>query len=71
MTDHRECRCCRMPIPTGKLACGKHWFMLDLKLRRDINMAWQSHDHDAYVHAVRRADAAWQEAGLWKAGNPK
>ena len=66
----RECRCCRMPVPFGKLACAEHWRMLPQPLQLAIISTYSRHAMRDYVANVKQADKIWQAAGLWKQGVP-
>ena len=67
----RECRCCRRPVPYGMLACNEHWKLLPQPLRLAIVSTYGKCAWKAYAENVRQADKLWQDAGLWKAGEPK
>jgi len=64
----RECRCCRKPVPYGRLACTAHWKMLPTPLRLAIISTYGGREWKAYAENVRQADKLWQDAGLWKPG---
>jgi hypothetical protein len=66
----RECRCCRKPVPFGRLACKEHWAMLPHPLRLAIISTYGKHAWASYTENVREADKLWQAAGLWKPGVP-
>jgi hypothetical protein len=66
MAELRECRCCRIGIPAGRLACAPHWRMLPAPLKAAISETYRRRDFKAYVKNVDEADRLWQEAGLWK-----
>jgi hypothetical protein len=66
----RECRCCRKPVPYGKLACNEHWRMLPQPLRLAIISTYGRSAWRDYTANVRQADKLWQDAGLWRPGVP-
>ena len=66
----RECRCCRKPVPYGKLACPEHWGLLPQPLRLAIISTYGKQAWRDYAANVREADKLWQNAGLWKPGVP-
>jgi len=66
----RECRCCRIPIGPGKLACRQHWFMLPIELRRAITHTYLAHKMRAYVENVTEAERIWKEQGVWRGAAP-
>jgi hypothetical protein len=69
MTDDaaRQCRCCRVSIRVGMLACRNHWFMLPVELRDAILVTYRGGDREAYVANVHEADRLWLEAGVFVA----
>jgi hypothetical protein len=69
-TPRRECRCCRIEVPYGKLACDTHWRMIPQPLRLAIISTYGKRDWKAYAANVREADKLWQAAGFWLAGAP-
>lgn len=74
MTEPRECRCCRTPVPAGRLACHAHWFALPPMLRQRIMAAYRGGvgvTTKEYVAAIASADEVWKHKGLWKPGTPK
>lgn len=66
----RECRCCRAPVPYGKLACPAHWKLLPQPLRLAIISTYGKRAWRDYAANVREADKLWQAAGIWKPGVP-
>lgn len=67
----RECRCCRIEVPYGRLACKEHWFMLPVPLRLAIISTYSKKKWKAYADNVKQADELWQKAGLWRKGVPQ
>lgn len=70
MNEPRECRCCRIPVPSGRLACGPHWKMLPEPIKSAVLQTYRDKLWRAYALNVRAADAFWQARGLWKPGVP-
>jgi hypothetical protein len=72
MPDEAQCRCCRKPVPLGKLACPPHWKMLPSALRSDILKTYGGPQRDLlrYADHIREADAFWQSRNIWKPARP-
>lgn len=67
----RECRCCRNPVPYGRLACPRHWKMLPQPLRLAIISTYNGRKWRDYVANVKQADKIWQDMGIWRPGIPQ
>lgn len=71
MSEGRECRCCRIPIPAGRLARPEHWKMLPGPIQSAILQTHKDRLWRAYVLNVTAADTFWQAKGIWKPGIPQ
>jgi len=60
-----ECRCCRMPVATGMLACKPHWYMLPQSLRNNIWRTYREGHTLEYAGYVRKADEVWKFKGAF------
>jgi len=66
MNEPRQCRCCRVPIAVGMLACRKHWYDLPRQVRERVLHTHRVGDRPSYVAAVRDADQVWRDLGVWQ-----
>ena len=58
-------------FPADLLACFTHWTMLPTDLRASIRYHYRAKSWRTYAEQVRKADALWQAAGIWKPGVAK